>query len=192
MYRWSFLYWFLQWSSLPKSKIGFPYLTLSWLLFQCFFVKRRFLRRNTYFVLTWMILVFRFFRHLLVLFLIHTGALSLFRCVASYCQTMVAGSVGGTMSFLVILLFGGFIIPRCKTLPYFRTLYIARKRWVLISYKSKHRWHFPCRIATASMPNWLKWGFWLSPLSYAEIGLTGNEFLAPRWLKVHIDIVTLN
>jgi hypothetical protein len=40
------------------------------------------------------------------------------------------------------------------------------------------------QIGTASMPNWLKWGFWLSPLSYAEIGLTGNEFLAARWLKV--------
>uniref|UniRef100_A0A0E0HWS2 ABC transporter domain-containing protein n=1 Tax=Oryza nivara TaxID=4536 RepID=A0A0E0HWS2_ORYNI len=91
----------------------------------------------------------RFFRQLLILFLVHTGALSLFRCVASYCQTMVAGSVGGTMSFLVILLFGGFIIPR------------------------------------PSMPNWLKWGFWISPLSYAEIGLTVNEFLAPRWLKFH-------
>uniref|UniRef100_A0A0E0MIJ3 ABC transporter domain-containing protein n=1 Tax=Oryza punctata TaxID=4537 RepID=A0A0E0MIJ3_ORYPU len=97
----------------------------------------------------------RFFRQLLILFLIHTGALSLFRCVASYCQTMVAGSVGGTMSFLVILLFGGFIIPR------------------------------------PSMPNWLKWGFWISPLSYAEIGLTGNEFLAPRWLKTTMSGVTL-
>ncbi|CAL5090732.1 unnamed protein product [Urochloa decumbens] len=97
----------------------------------------------------------RFFCHLLVLFLIHTGALSMFRCVASYCQTMVAGSVGGTMSFLFILLFGGFVIPR------------------------------------PSMPNWLKWGFWLSPLSYAEIGLTGNEFLAPRWLKSTVSGVTL-
>ncbi|KAJ1264617.1 hypothetical protein BS78_08G013200 [Paspalum vaginatum] len=97
----------------------------------------------------------RFFRHLLILFLVHTGALSMFRCVASYCQTMVAGSVGGTMLLQVILLFGGFIIPR------------------------------------PSMPNWLKWGFWLSPLSYAEIGLTGNEFLAPRWLKVMISGVTL-
>jgi hypothetical protein len=38
------------------------------------------------------------------------------------------------------------------------------------------------------MPNWLKWGFWLSPLSYAEIGLTETEFLAPRWLKVNFDI----
>uniref|UniRef100_J3NCE9 ABC transporter domain-containing protein n=1 Tax=Oryza brachyantha TaxID=4533 RepID=J3NCE9_ORYBR len=97
----------------------------------------------------------RFFRQLLVLFLIHTGALSLFRCVASYCQTMVAGSVGGTISSLVILLFGGFLIPR------------------------------------SSMPYWLKWGFWFSPLSYAEIGLTGNEFLAPRWLKVTMSGVTI-
>ncbi|KAF2906177.1 hypothetical protein DAI22_12g000100 [Oryza sativa Japonica Group] len=97
----------------------------------------------------------RFFRQLFILFLVHTGALSLFRCVASYFQTMVASTVGGTMSFLVILLFGGFIIPR------------------------------------SSMPNWLKWGFWISPLSYAEIGLTGNEFLAPRWLRITVTDVTL-
>ncbi|KQJ92711.1 ABC transporter G family member 41 isoform X2 [Brachypodium distachyon] len=96
-----------------------------------------------------------FFRQLLVLFLIHTVSLSMFRCVASYCQTMVAGSVGGTMAFLVILLFGGFVIPR------------------------------------SFLPNWLKWGFWLSPLSYAEIGLTGNEFLAPRWSKIMVSGVTL-
>ncbi|XP_040385578.1 ABC transporter G family member 49 [Oryza brachyantha] len=96
----------------------------------------------------------RFFRQLLVLFLVHTGALSLFRCVGSYCQTMAVGSVSATMSLLVVLLFGGFLIPR------------------------------------SSMPNWLKWGFWLSPLSYAEIGLTGNEFLAPRWLKITISGVT--
>ncbi|KAL6905801.1 hypothetical protein ACP4OV_003402 [Aristida adscensionis] len=97
----------------------------------------------------------RFFCHLLILFLVHTGALSLFRCVASYCQTMVGSVVGGTLSLLVILLFGGFIIPR------------------------------------PSMPNWLKWGFWISPWSYAEVGLTGNEFLAPRWLKISVSGVTL-
>lgn len=36
----------------------------------------------------------------------------------------------------------------------------------------------------AAMPLWLKWGFWVSPISYGEIGLTVNEFLAPRWQKV--------
>lgn len=34
------------------------------------------------------------------------------------------------------------------------------------------------------MPSWLEWGFWLSPLSYGEIGLSLNKFLAPRWEKV--------
>uniref|UniRef100_A0A0E0F160 ABC transporter domain-containing protein n=1 Tax=Oryza meridionalis TaxID=40149 RepID=A0A0E0F160_9ORYZ len=35
----------------------------------------------------------RFFRQLFILFLVHTGALSLFRCVASYFQTMVASTI---------------------------------------------------------------------------------------------------
>ncbi|KAJ6322284.1 hypothetical protein OIU77_012203 [Salix suchowensis] len=39
-------------------------------------------------------------------------------------------------------------------------------------------------LAGTSMPAWLEWGFWLSPLTYGEIGLTVNEFLAPRWGKV--------
>ncbi|KAE9602538.1 hypothetical protein Lal_00049481 [Lupinus albus] len=34
------------------------------------------------------------------------------------------------------------------------------------------------------MPSWLRWGFWVSPLTYGEIGLTVNEFLAPRWKKM--------
>ncbi|KAF8682044.1 hypothetical protein HU200_045504 [Digitaria exilis] len=34
-----------------------------------------------------------------------------------------------------------------------------------------------------SMPGWLSWGFWISPLTYAEISTAINEFLAPRWQK---------
>ncbi|KAF9592637.1 hypothetical protein IFM89_016294 [Coptis chinensis] len=36
-------------------------------------------------------------------------------------------------------------------------------------------------IPKPSMPAWLRWGFWVSPLTYGEIGITTNEFLAPRW-----------
>ncbi|XP_076900740.1 pleiotropic drug resistance protein 3-like isoform X2 [Bidens hawaiensis] len=39
-------------------------------------------------------------------------------------------------------------------------------------------------IPHTSMPAWLKWGFWVSPLSYGEIGLGVNEFHAPRWNKM--------
>ncbi|KAH8501031.1 hypothetical protein H0E87_016020, partial [Populus deltoides] len=38
-------------------------------------------------------------------------------------------------------------------------------------------------IQKPSMPAWLEWGFWFSPLTFGEIGLTVNEFLAPRWGK---------
>ncbi|KAL5782767.1 hypothetical protein ACOSP7_007796 [Xanthoceras sorbifolium] len=34
-----------------------------------------------------------------------------------------------------------------------------------------------------SLPPWLRWGFWISPMTYGEIGITLNEFLAPRWQK---------
>lgn len=39
-------------------------------------------------------------------------------------------------------------------------------------------------LVAASMPAWLKWAFWISPVTYGEIGLAVNEFLAPRWQKV--------
>ncbi|XP_039163716.1 pleiotropic drug resistance protein 3 [Eucalyptus grandis] len=39
-------------------------------------------------------------------------------------------------------------------------------------------------IPKPSLPGWLRWGFWFSPLSYAEIGVSVNEFLASRWQKV--------
>ncbi|KAL2477702.1 ABC transporter G family member 37 [Forsythia ovata] len=38
-------------------------------------------------------------------------------------------------------------------------------------------------IPRSSMPSWLKWAFWVSSLSYGEIGLAVNEFLGPRWKK---------
>ncbi|KAL4190565.1 hypothetical protein AMTRI_Chr07g25310 [Amborella trichopoda] len=39
-------------------------------------------------------------------------------------------------------------------------------------------------LARPSMPTWLKWGFWLSPMTYAEIGISHNEFLSPRWEEI--------
>ncbi|XP_019255149.1 PREDICTED: pleiotropic drug resistance protein 3-like [Nicotiana attenuata] len=39
-------------------------------------------------------------------------------------------------------------------------------------------------IPKPSMPVWLKWGFWISPMTYGEIGVSVNEFLAPRWQKM--------
>ncbi|KFK36615.1 hypothetical protein AALP_AA4G146800 [Arabis alpina] len=46
-------------------------------------------------------------------------------------------------------------------------------------------------IPYTEMPGWLKWGFWVNPISYAEIGLSLNEFLAPRWQKMQPTNITL-
>ncbi|KAI9156895.1 hypothetical protein LWI28_013751 [Acer negundo] len=46
-------------------------------------------------------------------------------------------------------------------------------------------------IPYTSLPAWLQWGFWISPLTYAEIGISVNEFLSPRWQKVLSSNTTL-
>ncbi|PPD85938.1 hypothetical protein GOBAR_DD17121 [Gossypium barbadense] len=46
-------------------------------------------------------------------------------------------------------------------------------------------------LTAASMPFWIKWGFWISPVSYAEIGISVNEFLSPRWQKLSSSNETL-
>lgn len=46
-------------------------------------------------------------------------------------------------------------------------------------------------IPRPSMPIWLKWGFWVCPLTYGEIGLSINEFLAPRWQKMLPGNITI-
>ncbi|KAJ3687421.1 hypothetical protein LUZ61_016585 [Rhynchospora tenuis] len=109
----------------------------------------------TYFLIGYSPEASRFFRQLLILFFLHTMSLSMMRCVASYCQTMVASFMCAPMLVLVQLLFGGFLLPK------------------------------------SSMPGWLKWGFWASPLTYTELGLALNEFLAPRWREMLPSNITL-
>ncbi|KAK6915724.1 Plant PDR ABC transporter associated [Dillenia turbinata] len=80
-------------------------------------------------------------------------------------KTIVASSSAGSFVILFVMLFGGFIIPQRK---------------------ARHDTYYHRLISLrASMPNWLKWAFWVSPLTYGEIGLAVNEFRAPRWQKYY-------
>lgn len=40
---------------------------------------------------------------------------------------------------------------------------------------------------TDRIPSWWIWGFWVSPLMYAQEAATVNEFLGHSWNKVHLD-----
>jgi len=54
----------------------------------------------------------RFFKQLLVCFLIQQMAAGLFRLIASTCRTMIIANTGGTLGLAVIFLLGGFILPK--------------------------------------------------------------------------------
>lgn len=81
-----------------------------------------------------------------------------------FCYHLVA-SLYHTVSFLYNIFFFFFYLNA------FNRLTNQTKEWNLLH--------------VAAMPSWLKWGFWVSPLSYGEIGLAVNEFLSPRWNKVN-------
>ena len=90
---------------------------------------------------------------------------------------MVATFTAGSFTMLFVLIFAGFIITKRKDI----LLVIHFKH---VKEESTRKMNKGMLLLAASMPVWLKWGFWVSPLTYGEIGLSVNEFLAPRWQKV--------
>ncbi|KAF7843397.1 ABC transporter G family member 36 [Senna tora] len=88
----------------------------------------------------------RFFKQLLMVFLIQQMAAGLFRVIAGTCRSMIISNTGGSLVLLLVMLLGGFIVPK------------------------------------NDIPVWWKWGYWVSPLTYAFNGLVVNEMFAPRWM----------
>jgi hypothetical protein len=41
-------------------------------------------------------------------------------------------------------------------------------------------------IETDDLQPWLRWGYWISPFTYAQNAVSINEFLDRRWAKVSI------
>ncbi|URD80069.1 Pleiotropic drug resistance protein [Musa troglodytarum] len=54
----------------------------------------------------------RFFKQLVLVFLIQQMAAGLFRTVAGICRSMIISNTGGALSVLIIFVLGGFILPK--------------------------------------------------------------------------------
>ncbi|KAG0455937.1 hypothetical protein HPP92_023725 [Vanilla planifolia] len=54
----------------------------------------------------------RFFKQLLVVFLVQQMAAGLFRATAGLCRSMIISNTGGALSVLLMFVLGGFILPR--------------------------------------------------------------------------------
>lgn len=59
---------------------------------------------------------FRFIKQILILFLLHQVAISLFRLIASIARNQAVAATLGILSLLVMYLFSGFIIPLRKAI----------------------------------------------------------------------------
>ena len=60
---------------------------------------------------------------MLLLFLLHSMGLGMFRLIASLCRDETISSTGGAFFFLTLLLLGGFLLPRSASLSWLRLLH---------------------------------------------------------------------
>ncbi|XP_058759198.1 ABC transporter G family member 35-like [Vicia villosa] len=54
----------------------------------------------------------RFFKHLLLVFLIQQMAAGMFRVISGVCRTMIIANTGGSLMLLLVFLLGGFVLPK--------------------------------------------------------------------------------
>ncbi|KAH6804230.1 pleiotropic drug resistance 9 [Perilla frutescens var. frutescens] len=133
------LHFYPAWAyAVPATILKIPLSLLASMIWTCF----------TYYTIGYSPEAGRFFRQMMVLFVVHFTSISLFRFMAAVFRTMIVSTTASSLSALFMFVLSGYLIPR------------------------------------SSMPIWLKWAFWISPISYGETGLSLNEFLAPRWKKL--------
>ncbi|KAB1213125.1 ABC transporter G family member 32 [Morella rubra] len=75
---------------------------------------------------------------------------------------------------LVVMALEGFIISRVQT-----TFFQCLCALLFTSYV----YSFRCYIVTDDILKWWVWGFWISPLMYAQTAASDNEFLGNSWNK---------
>ncbi|KAH0708801.1 hypothetical protein KY284_010228 [Solanum tuberosum] len=117
----------------------------------------------------------RFFKQLLLIFLIQQMATGIFRLIAGVCRKMVIAHTGGSLTLLLVFLLGGFILPKDSKDEGQNEggtkFDLLIEHWLLV---------------TGSIPNWWRWGFWISPFSYGFNALTINEMFAQRWMSKYV------
>ncbi|KAB2599225.1 hypothetical protein D8674_009496 [Pyrus ussuriensis x Pyrus communis] len=92
--------------------------------------------------------------------------------------------------FLVLFALHQASTSICRLIPVvFQTMVVASTCGILILVLMFLSGSFI--LPRSSLPPWLRWLFWCSPMTYGEIGTTLNEFLAPHWQKVSEGNTTL-
>jgi hypothetical protein len=74
----------------------------------------------------------RFFRYILLLFLMHQLAIALFRTIGALGRSMVIANTFGSFALLVVFLLGGFVLARRKSTPHNTYIKDCQRHFVLV------------------------------------------------------------
>ncbi|XP_077235852.1 pleiotropic drug resistance protein 2-like [Tasmannia lanceolata] len=101
--------------------------------------------------------VSRFFRQLLAFFFTHQMALSVFRFIAAIARTMVVANALGTVSLLLVFVFGGFVVSKDFIQPWWIWAYwispmMYGQNAIAINEFLDERWSTPNNDTTINAP----------------------------------------
>ena len=117
----------------------------------------------------------RLFKQYLLLLLINQTASALFRFIAAAGRNMIVANTFGSFSLLMLFALGGFVLSRGTSWrDYFKKLAPSCSQVLIMNLV----------IAAENVKKWWIWGYWSSPLMYAQNAIVVNEFLGNSWNKV--------
>lgn len=128
----------------------------------------------------------RLFRQYFLLLFVSQMASGLFRFIAAAGRNMIVANTFGAFALLMLLALGGFILSHGMMRKY--CFKIHRTFFCMNSNNDSF-----CPFGAAdNVKKWWIWGYWSSPLMYAQNAIVVNEFLGKSWSKVSSRIVYLN
>ena len=113
----------------------------------------------------------RFFKQYLLLLAINQMSSAIFRFIGGIARNMIVCNVIASFMLLVFMVLGGFILVRGKS-SYFSLCSFFINQCISLF-----------RLAE-KIKKWWIWGYWISPMMYAQNAITVNEMLGRSWGKI--------
>lgn len=100
-------------------------------------------------------------------------AASLFRFIGGAARNMIVANVFASFMLLIFMVLGGFILVRGKY-----SSFLPNSPW---QYRFFLYVNLPSFELAEKVKKWWIWGYWISPLMYAQNAISVNEFFGHSW-----------
>ena len=122
------------------------------------------------------VVALRFFKHYLLLLAINQMSAAIFRFIGGIARNMIVANVFASFMLLVFMVLGGFILVRGKS-SYFPLCSSSQCSFFINQCISLFR-------LAEKIKKWWIWGYWISPMMYAQNAISVNEMLGHSWDKI--------